>query len=217
MNPEEYELSVRHMLLQNINPEGTAVHHRRKYEGKRSGYKHEIDLSFELDLAGTNILVLVECKAYKRPVGVEEILEFASRIEDIAAHKGILISTSGFTAGACKIAKSKGIACVRAFAGEWAVVGRFTEPPSPRHSSRFLDLRTARPLANEGIAFLVFDPIDETDLRNIYQLDAGVLEAFRRVPLSREMHPIVEIIESGTVGAPFGQIPLFWISGSQSS
>jgi len=71
-------------------------------------------VSAELNLAGVKIIVLVECKNYLRRVGVDEIMEFATRIDDIGAHKGIVVTAKGFERGAFKIAKSKGIALVEA-------------------------------------------------------------------------------------------------------
>jgi polysaccharide deacetylase 2 family uncharacterized protein YibQ len=53
---------------------------------------------------------LVECKAYKRPVSVDDLLIFAERIDDIGANKGIIITLHGFQPGAVKVAESHGIA-----------------------------------------------------------------------------------------------------------
>jgi hypothetical protein len=90
------------------------VYHNKKYTGK-SGHEHQIDVSAELKVAGVRILILVECKFYSHPVGIDDILEFAARIDDIAAHKGVLVTTIGFQDGAEKIAKSKGIALIIAY------------------------------------------------------------------------------------------------------
>lgn len=85
----------------------------KRYRGKRSGHNHQIDVSIELEVAGLAILILVECKYYKRAVEVSDILEFAQRIDDIGAHKGVLVSTVGFQKGAIKIASGHGIALVQ--------------------------------------------------------------------------------------------------------
>jgi len=46
-----------------------------------SGYKHQIDVS--IDLPATKTLYLVECKRWKRKIGVQEMLVLASRTNDI--------------------------------------------------------------------------------------------------------------------------------------
>ncbi|HSK74823.1 MAG TPA: restriction endonuclease [Thermoanaerobaculia bacterium] len=84
---------------------------RQKIRGA-SGQSHEIDLSFELQVAGVKVLFLVECKCYSRPVGVDEIAEFAYKLRDIGGNKGIFITTSRFESGALKIAKRERIALV---------------------------------------------------------------------------------------------------------
>src|ERR1041385_4098360 len=65
-------------------------------------------------IAGTKVLILGECKCYARKIEVGDILEFAARLDDIAAHKGIMFSTIGFQEGAIKVAKSRRIALVLA-------------------------------------------------------------------------------------------------------
>jgi hypothetical protein len=52
----------------------------------------------------------VECKHYKKKVPVDDVEEFHSKIDDIGAHKGIVITTVGFQVGAIKTAKARGIA-----------------------------------------------------------------------------------------------------------
>jgi len=209
MNPQEYESTVRDFLRRSLTPADTRVHHGKKHKGKRSGYEHEIDLSFELDVAGTQVLVLVECKAYSRPVSVDDILEFGSRIEDIAAHKGILVSTSGYTSGARKVAMGKGIALVRAVAGEWAIIGRFTGPPPPRLSSRFFMHDSAALAESAGGSSIVFAPINEVDMRSVCNFDAWVNRDSHETKRSRDLHPMLEIVEPGSEGSQTGQILLY--------
>lgn len=84
---------------------------RKLYTGK-SAHKHEIDVSIELSIAGLEILILIECKHYKRKVGIENVLTLAQRMEDIGAHKGVIVTTTGFQPGAEKIASAHKIALV---------------------------------------------------------------------------------------------------------
>src|ERR1051325_10140254 len=105
------------------------VYPKKTYTGKKTGHNHEIDVSIELHIAGLTILILVECKYYKNKVEISDILEFAQRIDDISANKGVLVSTVGFQPGAIKVADGYGIALVTT-APQWAVVHGITPSPS---------------------------------------------------------------------------------------
>ncbi len=83
---------------------GVAIHHKKKYKGKRSGQNYEVDLSFDFEKVGVAFLVLIECKYYAKKVGVDDVAEFAFKIDDIGAHKGVLVTTQGFQKGVFKIA-----------------------------------------------------------------------------------------------------------------
>jgi len=51
----------------------------------------------------------VECKRYNRKLDVNDVGEFAVRIEDVGAEHGILVGPVGFTRGARNLAAAKGI------------------------------------------------------------------------------------------------------------
>jgi hypothetical protein len=79
---EEFEQVVRKILADRLKEEcpdaPLNVFHNRKYRGQ-SGHEHQIDVSAELTLAGCQILILVECKKYTVAIGIDDLLEFASR------------------------------------------------------------------------------------------------------------------------------------------
>ncbi|NIM18119.1 MAG: hypothetical protein GTO45_39625 [Candidatus Aminicenantes bacterium] len=110
---KKFELLTKDLILSALHSQisngAKVVHHREKIKGK-SGYTHEIDLAFTIDIAGAEILFLIECKCYKRKVSTDDVLTFAKRIDDISANKGILIATVGFTEGAIKLARAHRIA-----------------------------------------------------------------------------------------------------------
>lgn len=89
---------------------GVEVHHKRAFVGRLSKREIVVDVSFDCSVAGANLLVIVECKNYKNSVSVDEVEEFYSKLDDIGAHKGILVTTVGFQDGAIKVAKGRGIA-----------------------------------------------------------------------------------------------------------
>ena len=106
MLPEDFEQKVEQILRDRVNAQCPGivpnVFHRKRYLGT-SGHDHEIDVSAELSVAGVRIVVAVECKKYKARVGVDDALEFAQRLQDIGAHKGIIATTNGFQEGAIRI------------------------------------------------------------------------------------------------------------------
>lgn len=136
--PREYEFIVQELLRARVlyphDDTTVNVFHRKQHVGKKSGHSHEIDITFELSLAGIQILILVECKCYRRAVGVEDVLEFTSRIQDIGAHKGIMVTTTGFQQGAVKIAEANGIGLAIASVGYWVLLRGYMGFPTPRYS-----------------------------------------------------------------------------------
>ncbi len=84
-----------------------ATWHERRITHRRI----KVDAPFRLRVAGgAEVLFVVECKHYKNKVSVEDVEEFHSKLDDIGAHKGIMITTVGYQAGARKSAIGRGIA-----------------------------------------------------------------------------------------------------------
>lgn len=70
----------------------------RKYKGKRSGRKRQIDAT-AIKPDGT--ITPIECKLHKRKVGIEDLDKFNSVTHyELEADEGIMVSLSGFDAGA---------------------------------------------------------------------------------------------------------------------
>ncbi|WP_170113136.1 restriction endonuclease [Ahniella affigens] len=82
----------------------------RTFVGKSTGRKITVDVSFETTtIGGAKVLVVLECKHYRRRVSVGHVESFKTRIEDIAAHKGIMVTTVGYQSGTEKVAVAHGI------------------------------------------------------------------------------------------------------------
>lgn len=117
------------------------VTHRKTIEG--SGGQYEIDVVAEFEaLGGASIIVLVECKYYRssNPIKRDTVMTLHAKLQDVAAHKGILFSTSRFQRGALQYAKAHGIGLVRvrdggSFGYETKELGasRHRPPWVPRH------------------------------------------------------------------------------------
>ena len=191
MDPFRFETLVKSLILEQLGNSRIKINHRAKIRGRRSGMDHEIDISFVIDVAGTRILVILECKAYKRPVSVDDVLEFAARLDDIAAQKGILVATSGFTAGAKRHAESRGIALVQAHIGRWSIVRRAL-PLSPMTSRTFFFLDGAQVICDGDRNELRLVPIDERDVE-IYKLtEAGTEPLIQMTKI--ESDPIMRLV-----------------------
>ena len=105
---QDYETFVQRVVESLV---GVDVFHAKAYEGRITGRKIKVDVSFMLRIAGgADLLVLVECKNYNHRVPVDDVEEFHSKIDDIGAQKGILITTVGFQNGTIKAARGRRIA-----------------------------------------------------------------------------------------------------------
>jgi hypothetical protein len=105
---DNYEQFTQHVMESLVN---VSVHHQRVYTGRVSKRDIKVDVSFNYTIAeGADVLFLVECKYYNHSVPVDDVEEFHSKIDDIGAHKGIMVTTVGFQDGAIKTARGRGIA-----------------------------------------------------------------------------------------------------------
>ncbi len=75
------------------------VRHNFKILG-RSGRKRQIDISIAAKQGLHSYLTVIECKRYARPVGITTVEAFATKLKDVRANKGVMVSTKGFDEGA---------------------------------------------------------------------------------------------------------------------
>jgi hypothetical protein len=108
VTPSEYEAFVKGVIEELF---GVEAYHQKVFVGRVSQREIKVDLAFTLSIGGgAEFLVIVECKRYNAAVSVDNIEEFHSKLDDIGAHKGIVVTTVGFQEGAIKTAKGRGIA-----------------------------------------------------------------------------------------------------------
>ena len=74
---------------------------------------YQIDVYAVFTAMGVEFKVLCECKQYSSPVGRDKVVILNDKLKSIGAHKGILLSTSGFQSGAIQYARVHGIALIR--------------------------------------------------------------------------------------------------------
>jgi hypothetical protein len=78
--------------------------------------QREVDVEVRGTVDGTDHFVLIECKDWKRPVGIGEIDKLDSRRRDLSADTTIIYSNSGFTGDAIRKAGRVGIGAASALA-----------------------------------------------------------------------------------------------------
>ncbi len=95
-------------IQKELSPEA-AVKHDEKIRGWDSKTDRQIDIVVRQNVGQYPLLIVMQCKDEKTPLDVNAVGEFASVVSDVRAHKGALVSNSGFTEAAINLAKQKGI------------------------------------------------------------------------------------------------------------
>ncbi len=98
-----------HQIHTQLAPQGAIVTLDDKIVGCDSKVERQLDVTIRIRVADYNILIVVECKDEARPIDVGAIGQFASLLRDVKANKGVIISSSGYTAAAIEMARSQGI------------------------------------------------------------------------------------------------------------
>jgi hypothetical protein len=75
----------------------------------RAGVAHQLDAVVAFTIAGIRYLTIFEIRRTRAQTSVSEVLQFSAVIEDVGATKGVLVSGSGFSNAAIRLARSKGV------------------------------------------------------------------------------------------------------------
>lgn len=87
---------------------GAVVRHDHTIQG-RSGRPRQLDITITQNISTMPILIVFEVKKYQRPVGIEKLEAFATKLRDVRANGGVMVSQSGFDAGARAMAAQENI------------------------------------------------------------------------------------------------------------
>ena len=104
-NNGKYYEGVVHGLYQHIE-ENALIKLNDKIFGRNSQINREIDISIRSNVAGHEILIIVQVKDHKVPADVKIIGEFSSVITDVGASKGVIFCSSGFSKAAIELGKN---------------------------------------------------------------------------------------------------------------
>lgn len=98
--------SKTHEILQHLNPRADVV--KNVYlKGKLSEKRRQVDV--KLVEPGQYDFIAFECKNYNRPLDIPIVEAFNTKLQDLGANKGAIVSNSPFTKGAENIARKLGI------------------------------------------------------------------------------------------------------------
>lgn len=105
---EKFCLNTLKAYAENEELKDFTIKHNQKIKSDDGIY--QIDVLAEYTALGASHKVIVECKKMKESIKREIVAELYAKIQSTGAHKGIIISTSGFQSGATLYAKKHGIA-----------------------------------------------------------------------------------------------------------
>lgn len=104
-NWKHYELKTK-QIVSKVDKD-KKVFHNVGIVGKLSKVKRQIDV--QLVNPNQFDFIAIECKDHKRKIGVETIEAFASKLQDVGAKRGAVVSNSPFSKPAVNMATSLGI------------------------------------------------------------------------------------------------------------
>jgi hypothetical protein len=103
---KKFELLV-HKIQSDLSP-GAIVKYDVRLLGYKSRAKRQIDILVEQNVGPQKIRVVVECKDYGvgKVVTGPDIEGFVKKLEDVRAHKGVVVSGTGFSSSAIALGEA---------------------------------------------------------------------------------------------------------------
>jgi hypothetical protein len=81
--------------------------------GKRTSVLRQVDVSIRKNVGQFELLIVLDCKDYGRPLDVKGVEEFMGLAQDVGAHKAGMVAAKGFSETAKKRAQDAGIELYR--------------------------------------------------------------------------------------------------------
>lgn len=103
---QEFELLI--TKIQEDAAPDALVRHNHRIVGD-SGRRRQLDITISRNIGLFPVLIVLECKHYKRPVGIDKVEAFVTKLSDVRASEGVMVSKSGFDAGAIAVAQRHGV------------------------------------------------------------------------------------------------------------
>ncbi|MGI6666952.1 MAG: restriction endonuclease [Bacillota bacterium] len=112
MSPTDFEMYALSVLQEQCNGlDSVTFQHNRMIKTDDGNY--QIDGYVEFEIMGLRFKSIVECKHYRTSIPREKVQVLFDKVRATGAHKGILISSSSFQAGAIEYASKHGIALIQ--------------------------------------------------------------------------------------------------------
>lgn len=99
-----------------VNRKQSVIKKKEKYysEARKKHIITDISIETTMEISSSyNILTIIECKDCNRPTSVDDVEEFYTKISQLKAQKGIVISRHGFQQGAIQVAEHYHIGLIR--------------------------------------------------------------------------------------------------------
>ena len=99
-----------------VNSKQSIIKKKAKYysEARKKHIITDISIETTMDISSSyNLLTIIECKDCNRPTSVDDVEEFYTKLSQLKAHKGIVISRHGFQHGAIQVAEHYHIGLIR--------------------------------------------------------------------------------------------------------
>jgi hypothetical protein len=100
MAADSRELEILVAKIQAQLAPGAEVIHDAKLPGRKSQRTRQIDVLVRQKIGQYEMLIVLDCKDYARPVDVKGVEEFHGLLDDVGANKGALVCPRGFTEAA---------------------------------------------------------------------------------------------------------------------
>ena len=107
-----------------------AADQRAQVRGNETINGRQFDVTIRFRKGLYEYLTVIECKDQRKPVSVDKVEAFVMKATDAQAHHGVMASTSGFQAGALKVAEKHNLTLIHVtetsevdlslFGGHWA-------------------------------------------------------------------------------------------------
>jgi len=103
-----------------VKPEFCRLLRKQGYYSRDRDANIIFDISIEFFLPGAEayfLVILIECKNYRKPVPVDDVEEFFAKVDQVGAMnaKAVMVTSNSFQEGGLRFAKSKGMGMLRLF------------------------------------------------------------------------------------------------------
>lgn len=111
LTPDEFEMYVEE-YIRGLGGDLNEFEVKRLDTLSSSDDEYVMDVTARFEALGAAFLVLIECKRHQHAIKRETVQILRDKVSEVGAHKGMIISTSGFQSGAVAYAAKHGIALI---------------------------------------------------------------------------------------------------------